>query len=125
MEWLKNNVMMMVVSFGSIAVMGMIIRALPDILEKRISDALDKLFLMGDPADDAWLVATIEWAEAKYGQGSGEIKANAVVTKIIGLLPIHYRLFVSDKMKAKAIEMFQKCFDRVEATFLKEVEQHK
>ena len=125
MNWIQSHLIQLILPLVFMAIMGMLIKALPDILEKRISEALEKLFLMGDPNDDAWLVANIKWAEAKYGAGTGAVKAGAVVSKILSLLPIQYRLFVSDKMRAKAVELFQECFDRVESVALKESEEHK
>ena len=100
---------------GLVLILGLAIKKIPNMLERKVKAALDALFATGSPADKAWLVATCTWAEAKYGAGSGPAKAQAVVNKIISLLPAQYRLFVSDGAKAKAVELFQKSFDGFEA----------
>lgn len=118
METIKDNLQLLIVSGVALAVLGGLIKTLPALLEAKVTAALERLFNEGDAADDAWLVATIAWAEAKYGAGTGAAKAAAVVEKIINLLPLQYRFFVSAKARAKAVELFQRCFDRVEAAAL-------
>ena len=124
MEWIQYHVLQIVVPVALLAGIGAALKVLPGLLEAKAMAALDYLFAQGDAADDAWLCASIKWAEAKYGVSSGAIKADAVVNKIVALLPIQYRVFLSDKAKARAVEMFQACFDRLEATALKEATEH-
>lgn len=125
MEYIQSHLLSIVVPLGLVAVLGMVIKALPDMLEAKALAALEYLFAKGDAADDAFIVAAIVWAEAKYGPATGAVKAKAVVDKITALLPVQYRLFMSDKVKAKAVEMFQKCFDRLEAVALNQISEHK
>ena len=100
---------------GMLIVLGALIKSVPKLVEDKVKAALAALFASGDPADKAWMVATCVWAEAKYGPASGAAKAQAVVDKILGLLPLQYRLFVSDKSRENAVALFQQSFDRVMA----------
>ena len=124
MNFIQTHIFAIIIPLVLAAGIGALVKWLPGLLEAKAIAALDYLFAHGDAADDAWLVATIKWAEAKYGPASGAVKAAAVVDKIIGLLPVQYRMFMSDKAKAKAVELFQSCFDRLEATALKEAADH-
>lgn len=125
MDFIQTHLLQIAVPLGIVAVLGAALKALPKLLEAKVLAALEYLFEKGDAADDKWLIATIVWAEEKYGAGTGKVKAEAVVAKVISLLPVQYRLFMSDKAKAKAVELFQSCFDRVEAVALKQIEGHK
>lgn len=122
MEWIQSNLIATGASMAIAAGLGYALKNLPKYLEEKVSKAIDDLFAMGDAADDAFLVAAIKWAEAKYGPGTGPAKAQAVVDKILGLLPVHYRLFVTDKSRLKAILLFQQSFDRLEAVAKKVTE---
>ena len=113
MEWIQNHLINIGMTSGIFLVLGILLKKLPDILETKIKTALDALFTQGDAADDAFIVASIKWAEAKLGPGTGAAKANLVVDKIIAMLPIQYRLFVSEKSRKRAIELFQLSFDRI------------
>lgn len=123
-DFIQSHILAIGVPLALLAGIGAAMKVLPSLLEAKAIAALDYLFAHGDAADDAWLVATIRWAEAKYGPASGAAKATAVVDKIVGLLPVQYRLFLTDKARAKAVELFQACFDRLEATALKEASEH-
>ena len=122
--FIQSHILAIAVPLALLAGIGAAMKVLPCLLEAKAIAALDYLFAHGDAADDAWLCATIKWAEAKYGPASGAVKAAAVVDKIMALLPVQYRVFTSDKVKAKAVELFQACFDRLEATALKEAADH-
>lgn len=124
MNFIQTHLLTIIIPLALGFGIGALLKWLPGLLEAKAIAALDYLFEHGDAADDAWLVATIKWAEAKYGAASGAQKAAAVVDKIVGLLPVQYRLFLSDKAKARAVELFQACFDRLEATALKEAAEH-
>lgn len=100
-------------------------KCIPAFLEKKAMDAIDYVFTNGDAADKEWFVATLKYAEAKYGPGTGAQKAKFVVDKIIGLLPMRWRLVATDAVKAKAYSLFQASFDKLEAVTLKEIEEHK
>ena len=106
------------VSLVLLAVLGIAIKKIPSMLEEKATAALNKLFTAGDAADDVFIVAAINWAEAKYGAGTGAVKADYCVSKIIGLLPLQYRVFATAKVKAKAVELFQSSFDRLEKVAL-------
>ena len=125
MEYIQTHLLSIIVPLGLVALLGMVIKALPDMLEAKALAALEYLFEKGDAADDRLIVAFIQWSEEKYGAGTGKIKAEAVVAKITALLPIQYRLFLTDKAKAKAVELFQACFDRLEAVALGQISEHK
>lgn len=114
LEALTGNITHVVTGFVFIAVLGIAIKKIPAMIEEKARAAVDKLFAAGDAADDVFLIAAIKWAEAKYGPGSGKAKADAVVNKIIALLPVQYRLFVTAGVKAKITELFQASFDRLE-----------
>jgi hypothetical protein len=114
-QGLIDNAVNIGVTAGIALALGVALKKLPDMLEAKVQAAIDKLFAMGDAADDEFLVAAIHWAESKYGAGSGAVKAQACVDKILGLLPVHYRLFVSKGSRDKAIALFQQSFDRLEA----------
>ena len=124
MNWIHAQLMAVVIPLGLLAALGAALKALPGLLEAKASAALDKLFAQGDKADDAWIVATIQWAEAKYGAGSGKQKAAACVDKLMGLVPLQYRLFITPAVKDKAVALFQASFDRLEAVALKEAQEH-
>ena len=115
LEFINHNLINIAVTAGVGLALGLALKSLPKLLETKVASALEALFQSGDPADKAWMVATCVWAEAKYGPASGAAKAQAVVDKILGLLPIQYRLFVSADARCKAIELFQKSFDGIEA----------
>lgn len=123
-EFIQSHILAIGVPFILIVGIGAAMKVLPVMLETKAIAALDYLFLHGDAADDAWLVATIRWAEAKYGPNSGAVKATAVVDKIVGLLPVQYRLFLTDKARTRAVELFQTCFDRLESVAIKEAAEH-
>jgi hypothetical protein len=122
--FIQSHLLAIAVPLALLAGIGAAMKVLPTLLEAKAIATLDYLFAHGDAADDAFVVATIRWAEAKYGPASGAVKAAAVVDKIVGLLPVQYRLFLTDKARAKAVELFQACFDRLEATALKEAAEH-
>jgi hypothetical protein len=123
-DWIQQHLIIAGITLGFLVVLGIALKAIPAMLEEKAMAALNFLFEKGDAADDEWLCATIKWAEAKYGAKSGAQKAAAVVDKIINLLPIQYRLFISGKVRAKAAELFQACFDRLEAAALAEMKEH-
>jgi len=125
MEWIQQNLMLVAVPLGIVAALAAAIKFLPGYLENKAMAALEYLFEKGDAADDAWLCATIKWAEAKYGPRTGAMKAAAVTDKIIGLLPVQYRIFITGKVSARAVELFQQCFDRLEAAALAQADKHK
>lgn len=124
MEWIQTHLMLLTVPLALLAALGAVFKFLPGYLEAKALAALEYLFEKGDAADDLWLIATIRWAQAKYGPKSGATKAQAVVNKIIGLLPLRYRLFLTDKVKTRAVELFQSCFDRLETAALLEASKH-
>jgi hypothetical protein len=113
--FIQHNLISVGITAGIAMGLGVAIKALPKLLEAKVQAALEFLFNSGDAADKAWFIATCVWAEQKYGPGSGAVKAQVVVNKILGLLPLRYRYFISDASKAKAIELFQKSFDAIEA----------
>jgi len=115
LEFINHNLVNIAVTAGVGLAIGAALKALPQLLESRVRAALEALFKAGDPADDVWMVATITWAEAKLGPGTGAAKAALVVDKILGLLPVRYRLFVSAKSREEAVTLFQQSFDRVMA----------
>jgi len=47
-----------------------------------------------------------------------------VVEKIINFLPLKYRLFATEAVIAKAKELFQASFDRLESVALKAIVEH-
>lgn len=118
LEAIQNNLVNIGVGLALTMALGVALKKIPALLEEKARAALDKLFTAGDAADDAFLIAAISWAEAKYGPGSGAVKADAVVRKIEALLPLQYRVFVTKKVRAKTIELFQASFDRLEAVAL-------
>lgn len=123
-DWIQNNMVMAGVALGLSALLAYGMKNLPKLIEEKVSKAIDDLFAMGDAADQKWLLATIEWAEAKYGPGTGATKASAVVDKILALLPLKYKAFVSKANRDKAVALFQASFDRLEATLAKERQEH-
>ena len=125
MEWIQNHLISIAAPLVVMAAMGAAIKFLPAYLEKKALAALEYLFEKGDAADDAWLCATIQWAEAKYGPKTGAIKAAAAVDKIIGLLPVQNRIIITKKVIERAVELFQQCFDRLESTALAQADKHK
>ena len=125
MNWIQSHLVTAGASLAILSLLGMLVKKLPSLLEAKAISALEYMFERGDAADDAWLIATIRWAEAKYGAGTGEAKARAVVGKIVALLPLKYRVFLSGKAYARAVELFQSCFDRLEGAAIKEAEAHK
>lgn len=104
---------------------GILAKNLPGLLESKASAALDDLFAKGDANDDALLVAMLTWAEQKYGPGTGAIKAKACVDKMVSMIPLRYRIFVTEKVKAKALLLVQASFDRLEAVVIKAAQEHK
>lgn len=114
MEWLQSHVISIGLTSGIFLVLGIALKKIPTLLETKVQAAIDKLFDKGDAADDQFLIAAITWAEAKYGPGSGEVKAKFCVDKILSLLPIAYRPFVTEKSRLRAIQLFQESFDRLE-----------
>jgi len=123
-NYIQTHIMQIGIPLAIVAGLGALLKILPSLLEKKAIAALDYLFEHGDAADDRWLCATIAWAEEKYGAGTGAIKAKAVVDKIVRFLPVQYRVFMSNMARSRAIELFQACFDRLEAVALKEVKNH-
>ena len=113
---MKQMIINWILGIGLTSALAYITKSLPLILEKDILEKLNWLFTNGDAADKIWLKATIDWAEAKYGPGTGAQKAMAVVNKIISLLPVQYRFFVNDKVKGEAVKLFQNTFDGIEKT---------
>jgi hypothetical protein len=115
LEFINHNLINIAVTAGVGLALGLALKSLPKLLETKVASALEALFQSGDAADDKWMIATIVWAEAKLGPGTGAAKATLVVDKILGLLPLQYRLFVSDKSREQAVALFQQSFDRVMA----------
>lgn len=125
MEWVQAHLVEWAAPAVMLAVLAYAVKTLPGLLERKALAALEYLFEKGDAADDAWLCATIAWAEAKYGPGTGAIKATAAVDKIMGLLPLQYRIFFTQKMINRAVELFQESFDRLAAAAAKKAAEHK
>lgn len=123
-QGLIDNAQSIIIGAVLLGVLAAAIKKIPAMLEEKAKTALGKLFAAGDAADDAWLIATVRWAEAKYGAGTGEQKAKAVVDKIIGLLPIKYKIFVTQKVRDRATILFQQSFDRIEKVALDAVAQN-
>ena len=124
MEWIQSNLIATGAAMALAAGLGYALKNLPKYLEEKVSKAIDDLFAMGDEADDAFILAAMVWAEAKYGPGTGPAKAAAVVDKILSLLPLKYRAFVSKGNRDKAVALFQASFDRIESTLAKERQEH-
>ena len=124
MDWITNNIINIGITSGLFLLLGIAIKKLPGLIESKVQKAIEDMFQAGDAADDAFIVAAIKWAEYKYGPGTGETKAKACVGKIIDLLPVQYRVFVSEKSRNRAIELFQQSFDRLEAVAKKAIETH-
>ncbi len=124
MTFLKMHLLSVVVPLVVMGGLGALLKSLPALLEKKAISALELLFKKGDAADDAFLIALIKWADAKYGPASGAKKASAVVDKIVVMLPIQYRAFMSPAVRIRAVQLFQECFDRIEAAALKEADGH-
>ena len=115
---ITDNIQAIGIGLALTVVLGIAIKKLPSLLEAKMEAALDRLFKEGDAADDAFIVAAINWAEVKYGPGSGGQKADAVVAKITALLPLPYKLYLTPKVRVKAVQLFQECFDRLEKVAL-------
>ena len=124
MDWIQSHLLITFGPLGLIAALAAAVKYVPLMLEERATKALEHLFVAGDAADDAFLVAAIQYAEAKYGAGTGKQKAEAVVAKIMSLMPLQYRYLATDKVKAKAVELFQQSFDRLEAVALKAIKDN-
>lgn len=105
--------------------LGWSIKKIPDILAAKAIELIEKAFAMGSPSDDKLFVAMLVWAEERFGPGSGAVKAAFLVDKVVALLPVQYRIFVTAKVRAKILELFQKSFDRLEAVFLAQIAEHK
>jgi hypothetical protein len=123
-EHIIANAQSIAIAGGLALVMGLAAKKLPAMLEAKVKAALERLFERGDAADDAWLIATIVWAEAKLGPNAGAAKAALVVDRIIGLLPMQYRVFVTKGVREKAVTMFQASYDRVMAAAHKAEIEH-
>lgn len=124
LQGLIDNAQSILIGAVLLGILAAAIKKVPAMLEENAKMALGKLFMAGDAADDAWLIATIKWAEAKYGAGTGEQKAKAVVDKIISLLPLKYRIFVTQKVRDRATILFQQSFDRLEKVALDSIAQN-
>lgn len=124
-DFIQSHLLLIGIPLILVSITGALAKIMPNILEQKVITAFHYMFEHGDAADDEWFLATIKWAETKYGPGTGSQKADAVVNKLISFLPIQYRLFVSENARKGAKQLFQVCFDRLEATALKEVEEHK
>jgi hypothetical protein len=112
------------IGVGLLAGLTWALKALPGLLEAKATAALDKMFALGDDNDDRLIIAMINWAERKYGPGTGSVKAAAVVDWMLSRLPLHYRVFATDKVRAKAVELLQKSFDCMEDTLNREAKEH-
>ena len=124
MAFIQAHILAVGVPLALVAGLGAALKALPTLLDGKVIAALDYLFTKGDAADDRLIAALISWADSKYGNASGAVKAAFVVDHITAMLPLQYRAFMSDKARAKAVELFQACFDRVEAAAIKEAKDH-
>ncbi len=113
---------------GVIVVVGALVYAIkkvPDLLADKAVTFLEILFVRGGPAEDKLLVAHLVYAEEKFGPGSGAQKAKWLVDKGVMLIPLPYRLVASNpRVRAKAEELFQAMFDRLEAVFLAQIKEH-
>lgn len=122
--FLQSHLLSIVIPLALVTGIGAVIKVLPGLLEDKAMTALDYLFAKGDDHFNTWLIATIQFAEAEYGPATGAVKAAFVVDKIMGLLPIQYRVFMTDAVKDKAVALFQQSFDKLESTILKEAKDH-
>lgn len=123
MDWIQQNLLILTAPTAIVAVIGAAM-FVPKWLEAKFDEGLRAAFSAGDPADDKLFCAMIIWAEEKYGAGTGALKAKVVTDWIISRLPLKYRLFVTEKVRAKAEQFFQQTFDRLETTALKNLKEN-
>lgn len=122
-ERIQQNLLLLAAPAAIIAAIGAAMWV-PKWLEAKFDEGLRAAFAAGDPADDKLFCAMLVWAEEKYGAGTGAVKAKVVTDWIISRLPLKYRLFVTEKVRAKAEQFFQQTFDRLEATALKSLAEN-
>lgn len=108
MEWIQNYG----IGLAILGILGLALKKIPSMIESKVISALDKMFEKGGPAEDKLLVALIDYAEFRYGPGSGAVKAKYCVDKIMAMLPLTYRVFATQNVQDRAQQLLQACFDK-------------
>ena len=101
-SWLQGQALNIGLGLGITFALGWGIKKLPDIMSKWLSDKIDKALSAGDDIDDDLVLHICEWAERKIAREfpngqSGKLKYKMVADKLIAMLPLSIRPFVSSK----------------------------
>ena len=126
MEWLQAHALNWLGPIAIVAALGWAIKKIPDLLAAKANLFLEAMFAKGGPSEDKLLVAHLVYAEEKFGPGTGEQKAEFIVNWGVALIPMPYRVVAnSPKVRAKAKELLQLAFTRLESVFLAQINAHK
>ena len=101
-EWIQTQAINIGVGLGLTFILAYGAKKLPDILSSWLSDKIDKVLDAGDDIDDELVLQLCYWAERKIerefpNMAAGSLKYQMVAEKLIALLPISVRPFVSGK----------------------------
>lgn len=111
-DWLQAQAINIGASFAVTLLLWFGAKKLPNILSNWLSAQIDKVLSAGDDIDDELVLQLCYWAERKLDRDfpnlkAGPVKYLMVADKLISLLPISIRPFVSARNKkiAEVIEL--------------------
>lgn len=98
-------------------------KRLPNLMSKWLTDKIDKALDAGDDIDDELVLQICYWAERKMERAfpngkAGELKYKMVADKLIALMPLSVRPFISGKNQ-KISEVIEANVERLKADLAK------
>ena len=94
---------------GSVLVLGLLARIVPNLVSKHFSKYLDKALDVEKPEDKELVLALVKWAEIKFpDRGKGQERFKLAAEKLVGLLP-----FLKGK-EAKIAQMIEEAVWRMD-----------
>ena len=107
-----------------LAVIAAVLKWLPAWIDAKLADSIDAIFGALGPDEDWLFVQFLIYLEKKYGKYANVEKAREAVDKLLAFLPIQYRVFAGDKVRAKLYELVTAIFESFKARIEKEAQEH-
>jgi len=107
-----------------VAILVMLIKYVPAFLDGALAKGIDAMFEKLGPDEDWLFVQFLIYLERKYGKYANADKAREAVDKLLTLLPVQYRVFAGEKVRAKLYELVTKIFESAKARIEKEAQEH-
>lgn len=124
LKLVPDSVQNWIIICAILAAIAAVIKWLPAWVDTKLATGIDAIFGALGPDEDWLFVQFLIYLERKYGKYANADKAREAVDKLLTLLPVQYRVFAGEKVRAKLYELVTKIFESAKARIEKEAQEH-